>query len=179
MSKYFIILLVSLLLVGCSSKWNRPPVNTSEEFVTKVEESVTTQKEAIKQNPDDVDANFKLGFNYQSLGKYTKAIKAYEKVLTIDDQHFPVLNNLADIYEQVGEYDQAAYYIKQLYDYNQDNSGVVSDTVRILLENDEPDNAEVALNNFIKLRKEAGNPENNLFTSDLYDSIQKYRSNNK
>lgn len=160
MGKITSILIISaLLFTACAnSKWDKTDKDISPEQKAYEEKIIRDQMTILGDEPNNIDALFKVAFEYQFLGDYKEAVNYYEKVLEIDTNHIPALNNLADIYEQVEEYDKAAEYIKRLYPLMPDSLEAIKDTVRILLLAGDDTNAELALENFAKLKREDGQP---------------------
>ncbi|MBU1953777.1 tetratricopeptide repeat protein [Patescibacteria group bacterium] len=170
-----IIAITLLFLSSCSDgKWNNPDPNMPEDVRSNHETLLQKSQEELNQDPSNIDAQFEVAFRYHQLGDYKNAVSEYKKVLELAPHHFAATNNLADIYEQVKEYDNAAKYIMELYSYNSDSTEVLRDTVRILLEANMPDQAQQALENFVKLTKENVTPELRTLISDLYESIYNY-----
>lgn len=175
MKKIGSILFISLFLfTACfNNKWDKTDKEISPEQRAYEEKIISDQMTILKEDPNNADALFQLGFEYQFLGEYKKAVSYYEKVLEIDANHLPALNNLADIYEQVEDYDKAAEYIKRLYPLMPDNSEAIKDTVRILLLAGDDFHAEEALVNFAKLTKENGTTK---LISSLKQQIEDYQA---
>ena len=46
-------------------------------------------------------------------GNLSKSLVEYEKVLSIDDQYAPALNNAAHVYAQQGQYQRALEYVNR------------------------------------------------------------------
>lgn len=64
-------------------------------------------KEALKLDPSNPSAYFKLGIAMEKLKKYDEAIQMYEKVLTLDFQHYEALSHLVELHESLKRYDEA------------------------------------------------------------------------
>lgn len=172
----FLTLLTFLILLttGCSNKWDRRDPNMPDELVKKNQELLQTSLEILDKDTSNIDAQFEVGFRYQALGDYEEAVKAYKKVLEMDPVHMVALNNMAAIYEEVEEYELAAESIKKLYETNQKNIEVLSDAVRILLKADDPDTAQLVLENFLG-KTDNNTTELQTIISTLYESIYSYR----
>jgi len=54
--------------------------------------------EALKHNPNSVEANFNLGLCYQGQKNFSKAIYYYEKTLLLNERDFDALYNLGNLY---------------------------------------------------------------------------------
>ena len=62
----------------------------------------------VSKNPKDVGALMQIGMIQSEMKNYTAAAATYEKLLTVDPQFSPALNNLAYLYsEQLGRIDDA------------------------------------------------------------------------
>lgn len=177
------LLISTLLLTACSSgstthDWTKVYPNMPAEFKTQEEAKITASEEALKKDPKDFTAQFQIGYSLQQLGEYGKAEQAYLKAQKLDPNNEVVLNNLADIYEQVEEYQLAAETIKKLYILNPDSIEVVSDTVRILLKADMELNAQEALENFARKHLGETDPSMAAFLSEQHELILNYKNKN-
>lgn len=163
-----------LILTACSGgKWDKSDPNMPEGLRQVHEEKLTQNLDLLKEDAKDEKALFEVAFRYQQLGDFKKAEEYYKKLLEQNAVHYAAINNLADIYEQVEQYDLAAEQIKELYKIDQSSLEVIKDTVRILLKANDPDNAIAALENFAKVTE--NNPKLVTVISDLYESIFQYR----
>lgn len=167
------LLVLSLLFTACSSKWNQADPNMPEELRTQHESILEEQLLILEEDPQNEDALFEVAFRYHQLGYWKKAVHYYEEVLNVNPENWAALNNLASIYEKVEDYDQAAEYIKTLYQLDQTSIEVIKDTVRILLKAGDPVNAEHALQNFEKLVLNPATPDPKLqeLIATLYEDI--------
>ena len=76
---------------------------------------VTSQaREALRLDPDHVEARFNLGAAYAKLRRYDDAVVEYEKLLRIAPQRLVVQHNLANIYFEMGRLDEAAELYERL-----------------------------------------------------------------
>lgn len=169
-------LLAALTLTACNNNWEIDTSGLEPGFIEHKKGLIEKNMATLEEKPDDFTAIFEIAHGYQMIGEYRKSIEYYEKTLALDPGYFSTLNNMADIYEQVEEYDLAAKYIKDLYNRNQSNQDVVTDTVRILLKAGEPDNAKVALESFIQAVKDEQKEVNPQLISDLFQSIVDYKN---
>lgn len=114
---------------------------------------------------------FETGFQYMALGQHGKAIPYYEEVLEYDAVHYPVLTNLAYIYETAGKIEKALEYEQRLYDhYYTEYAEVNRDIVRLLLENGQIEEATQIVDTLAKIDLGKNSPE---FVEDLYEKIAK------
>lgn len=174
-----ILTAIVLTLTACSSghDWYMPSPNMPAEFKTYQEGLITKAESDLKKDSKDLDAQFQVGFSNQQIGEYGKAEKAYLKTLELNANHTPSLNNLADIYEQVEEYDLAAEYIKRLYTLDPMGVETLTDTIRILLKADMPQNAKEALENFARLSQATADEGMKKFISEQFELILNYKAN--
>lgn len=119
-----------------------------------------------------IDATASVGFHYMNLGNYDKASSFYEEVIELDPGHFPALNNLAVMYEEMGEIDKAIEYQGELYNYYTDNSEVNSDFVRLLVANKQFEEASRVVEAYKLTEKASANGE---FIKSLEKSIEEAR----
>lgn len=171
---------ITLLFSGCmfGAKWNQLDPNMPQELKQKAENAISANLDILKETPEELGALLEVAVNYEQLGNYKEAVNYYEKLIELSPFHYVALNNIASVYEKVEEYDSAAKYIKTLYEQNPTNPEVMKDTVRMLLEADEPDDARAALENYAKLYREAGDSSEQATISELFESISKYRGQN-
>ena len=169
-------LLSTILIIfsGCNGKWEKADPNMPEEFIQQQESILNENLEILEKDPSNVDAQFEVALRYQQLGQYKNAEKAYKEVLKIDKNHYVVRNNLADIYEQVEEYDLAVEQILKVYELKPEMTESIRDVVRILLKADQPELAQATLEDFAV--KQGGTGDQNALTviSQLFQSIYSY-----
>lgn len=122
---------------------------------------------------DKADNAFEVGFRYMTLGEYEEAMDYYKIVLEYDAVHFPVLNNMAVMYEELGDIKTALEYEKKLYDNNPTNTEVVSDTIRLLVKNKQFNDAQGVLEKFTG---SAEGKANLAFISEQYEYISSERN---
>src|SRR3989338_8931905 len=73
-----------------------------------VEQLLKTRADLRDRNKDnDFAAYANIGVNLNILGEKEEALKWYEKAFLIDPESLLVLNNMADIYSDLGNYDKA------------------------------------------------------------------------
>lgn len=176
MKKILSTILVSIVFVlsACSGGMKVDKSSMGEEYLSQQQEILDAQLLIIKEDPKNLTALFEAAFRYQMLGEYGDAIKYYEEVLVIDESHFPSLNNLADMYEELEDYENSAKYIKLLYQKNPNMPEVIKDTVRILLKANDSENAQLALENFAKIRRESKDGSAQSLISELFESINNH-----
>ena len=114
---------------------------------------------------------FEIGFQYMALGQHGTAIPYYEEVLEHDAMHYPVLTNLAYIYETAGKVKTALEYEQRLYDrYYTEYGEVNRDMVRLLLANGQIEKATQVVDALAEIDLGKNSPE---FVEGLYEKIEK------
>lgn len=114
---------------------------------------------------------FEIGYQYMVLGQHGKAIPYYEEVLQYDAVHYPVLTNLAYIYETAGNINKALEYEQRLYDrYYTEYGEVNSDIVRLLLKDGQIEKTTQVVDALAEIDLGKNSPE---FVEDLYEKIEK------
>ena len=58
----------------------------------------------VRQNPNDADAHYNLGYAYDESGLYQKAIASYKEALRINPDHADAHYNLGITYRKSGQY---------------------------------------------------------------------------
>ncbi len=168
-----IAIISALLLNACGNdKYVLDNSDLPENRLNQYEEEITTNLELYKNTENETEKlqyTENLAFSYMSLKNYKKSIYYYEEILENDPVHFPALNNIAVMHERVGEVLEALKYQQRLYEANPSNIEVVSDTIRLLLENGRKEDALGVLEIFAVT--EIG--KNNMgFVSDQFELIR-------
>lgn len=143
MKKTFTISLLVLsisLLAACNSGYT-----PDRSYMTQEQRAQEQKKldEAIEKNKnattdiEKIESASSIGFRNMNLGNYSEAINYYKKVIELDDANFPALNNLAAMYEEMGDITTAIKYIGMLYDRYTDNAEVNTDFIRLLIKNNQ------------------------------------------
>ena len=78
-----------------------------------VEKKEAACKQAIKSNPDDAEAHYKLGIAYYESGKHKETVKAFKQAIRIDPDYIDAHYNLGVIYDNLGMYEEAIEAYKQ------------------------------------------------------------------
>lgn len=78
-----------------------------------LKEAAAKLKEAVRENPKDAEAHYRLGLAYEGLGKLEPAIKAYEEAVKLDPDKASYHYNLAVLYRVKRETDQAISHLKK------------------------------------------------------------------
>jgi tetratricopeptide (TPR) repeat protein len=69
-------------------------------------------RSALRDEPDDVDAQFNLALTEERLGASDRARSAYQAALRLDPDHLPSLVNLARLERQTGRAERAAQLLE-------------------------------------------------------------------
>lgn len=180
MKKLISILALALLLTACNSKWDQSDPNADEAWSQEQQEILDENLAILQDDPENADALFEVAFRSQQLGDWKQAVAYYEKVLEQNGNDWATLNNLAYMYEKMGDYDKAAEYIRKLYLVDQGSIEVIKDTVRILLKADDVINAEEAVSNFEELAvdSENANPDMQELVAELRADIEEWKAEN-
>lgn len=152
MKKLLTITLIAVALTACSSKYKPDTSGFTEDYKSKEQAFLNDFKakyEAAESKDDKEKYAFETGFRSMNLGDYDNAIKYYEIALGYNPIHFQALNNLAVIYEEMGDIEKALKYEKELYNKNATNIEVVRDTIRLLAKNNQFKDAQGVLETFI------------------------------
>ena len=99
MRKLAYIFGVALFLFGCAGMPLTPPPSPAE--------IIKEYKERVRKNPNDADAYFMLGFTYDRIGEYEKAVSPLKKLIQLKPNSFTPHNNLGYAYEKLGRIDEA------------------------------------------------------------------------
>jgi len=80
----------------------------------RFQEALPLYKTALAQEPDNLDANLKLGLIYHYLGQTQPASDQLTHLLTLDPSHFTARITLAESLYQQGKLDEMSQHIEQL-----------------------------------------------------------------
>lgn len=105
-----IVLVIAALLLGTSpaSAGQAPP-------------TLRKLKQAVVANPQDPQAHYTLGLQYESLGQTKKATEEYRKALSLKPDYDKALYSLGRLMGELGETDRALKIIKQTVKLNPDS----------------------------------------------------------
>ena len=70
-------------------------------------------KEDVRNNPDDPEAHYDLGYAYYELGKYKKAIKSYKQAIKLNPDDALLHYELGFAYGESGKFQEAIESFKQ------------------------------------------------------------------
>lgn len=79
-----------------------------QAYVAELLKARAQLKDSYKNN--DFAAHVSFGVNLNILGEQQKALRSYEKALKVEANNLLVLNNMANIFSDLGQYDKAQVY---------------------------------------------------------------------
>lgn len=103
--KYLMAFFCLILIIFAVSSWQRT-------FVWR--NDIALWEDTTKKVPNSSLAWLSLGMSYYDNKKYSDAIRAYEKCLSIDTYYKLALNNIGGLYNQTGEFNKARMYLLSL-----------------------------------------------------------------
>lgn len=169
----FTITLLALALTLTACGGYTPDRSYMTEEQVQYEEKQLTEATAKYNSATDssakVESASSIAFRNMNLGNYKEAIEYYKLVLESDSANFPALNNLAVMYEEMGDLDNAIKYQGELYNSYTDNAEVNSDFIRLLLANKQLVEAGRVVEAYKLTEKGAANVE---FAKSLEKSIE-------
>jgi len=126
--KIIILIIVAIILVGAGFflvNWQKTmpqldpaPQDKYAELSQEQQEKLTKAEQKIKDNPDDLISYVELALLQNQFGWTDDAIKTYEKVLFVNPNDVLALNNLANIYKNLKQYEKAEEYFLRIIDFN-------------------------------------------------------------
>ena len=112
-NKLVFVMIASILLTACQSKWDREVDLTPEEKLA-IENQISETKEAIKAQISSRDsgkaepmAYVNLARAYVKIGKFKRAERVYKSAIKSGLFSSALHNNLGRLYEEVGDYKRA------------------------------------------------------------------------
>ena len=76
--------------------------------------TLTQLRQAVNNNPQDPEANYKLGLKYVELGRPREALKYVQEAVKLKPDYADALNELQKLREGRGEYGEAAKDLEKL-----------------------------------------------------------------
>jgi len=165
------------LLSGCATPKYTSDISYMSASQKEHEESILNehlQKYAAAQTPEDKAAALEeVGFRYMVLGQLDESISYYEQLLEIDTVHYPALNNIVSMYEEMGEAKKALQYAERLFYNYVDNSQSLSLYIKLLVAEKDFIKAHDAVKRYSETETGKKYPE---FVKEQQDYIQKAAS---
>lgn len=98
-------------------------VGRHPEGKTFVAEILKARQELKDSDPkNDFAAFLRLGVNFNHLGEKQRALEFYNQALKTDPKNILALNNVAEIYSDLGDYQKAEEYFLKLVEYYPDKT---------------------------------------------------------
>lgn len=107
MKKIIFIALLILATAGCQQKEEPKPQYQFPTGPIQAQDDVKLLKEAVKQDPGNVNARIKLGNIMMDTSRFNEAIDAYQKALDIDPKNVDVRVDMGTCYRRLGRSDKA------------------------------------------------------------------------
>lgn len=174
--------IISVMLLSACGKYT-VDTGQSPETLAKHEEKLKSALQTLKESvdPDKIDKyEFEIAFQYQMLGKYDKALKYYKKLLEKYPNYDVVLNNMANIYEEVGELEKAEQHLFTLANGDIKNREAQRDYLRVLAKQGKTDPAKIWLEEWVKMYPSELKDDSFVrFMSDQFVMIQRYKDKAK
>ena len=115
-------------------------------------QEIAQLEEALKRDPENLQALISLGNAYFDTNQYNKAIETYQKALKIDPKNADVRTDIGIMYRSIKDYDSAVREFRQAA---KDNPSHVNSrfNLAIVLQNDKKDipAAVVAWEDFLRV----------------------------
>ena len=170
-----LIITFAFTLTACGSKYHVEREGMPEALKTRLEEQIKKGEEMLSIAEDDsatMTALLEIAFGNEHLGYFDKAIPHYKEILKIDPNHFPALNNLGVMHEEVGEYETSAKYYGRLLEANPSNTQVFDDAIRALLAAGKHEDAQANLESFSRYNQDSADENLSKFISDQFEKIR-------
>lgn len=99
-----------------------PSLETAIEYQQNEQfsDAIVCYEEIVNNNPNDINAHFRLGCCYLAIGYKEKAINAFEAVLKVSPNALPARYNLAYAYKTFGDIETAIKLYKKITETNPD-----------------------------------------------------------
>lgn len=94
-------------------------LNTSTAPRTSVEKQLYDSQQALKKNPNDIQARMMLAFTYGQIGEFARSEKEYLTAIKLDKKNTKAYVLLAQLYEKQGKVDEAVETYQKIKDYEQ------------------------------------------------------------
>jgi len=98
------------------NRWNE--LGVGYYLLGKYDESISTLKKALHLNPKKEAYHFNLANSFSESNMPEQAMDHYLQALDLKADHIPSLNNLADLYEVMGELEKALELFRYLTNIN-------------------------------------------------------------
>lgn len=109
--------------------YSKPYHNLGDLLLTQrqdVESALFYIKEALRLEPDFIQARLNLGVAEMLSGNDRAAIKAFERCLKLDSRFIPAHGNLAEMFIRAGNQDNALYHVQKILELQPNNKEALS-----------------------------------------------------
>jgi choline-sulfatase len=114
-------------------------------FEGKVDEAITTVKQALAKDPEIVEGHMLLGNFYKKAKRPQDAIAAYRDALALDNEHQNALFSLAVAYKDEGRLDEARAGFERARELDPRNGKVLWQLADLWMRKGEPERAETII----------------------------------
>jgi tetratricopeptide (TPR) repeat protein len=125
MKKATLFLILIFALVGCEKEEPKPayqfptgPTGPVQSVPIQMQDQVKILKEAVKNDPKNVDAWIKLGNILMDTSRFHEAIDAYQNALKLDPKNVDVRVDMGTCYRNIGKPDIAVKEYRKALEYN-------------------------------------------------------------
>ena len=122
-----------------------------QQKLTQPEKAIASYHQAIKLNPQYIQAYNNLSLTLKSVQKYDEAVSACKKALTFNPNFIESLTNMAAILMDMGQYDEAISTYKQVLEIVPDSTETHYNLGTVFRRIADNDNAKIFFNKAIRL----------------------------
>ena len=116
----------------------------------RVEESFNFFVKCIEKNPRGFEAYNNMGTSYIIVKEYDLAIKCFTQSLSISNNYYPAVNNLASLHARRGDGEKSLEYSKALLQIDPNNPNTISTHAKSLVLNHDMDRAINIMEDLVK-----------------------------
>ncbi len=87
--------------------------NFNGDFKRDDSEELKAAKEAVRLNPNSVEAQYELGIAYSQFGRFEEAIEPFKKAISLKPDYEEAYGALGNLYDQIKRYDDAIINYRQ------------------------------------------------------------------
>ena len=132
-------------------------------------EAINVMKNALKQNPKNVDFFNNIGMSYANIFKYKKAEEFYNKGLEIDKNNLRILNNLANLKKDLDKSGEAVELYKKILSKQPDAMAVMYNLASLYNAMGEFEKSKKLFFNILKLKSDLTEADRILSLTTKYD----------